>query len=641
MCFRKVTHLRVKRFITIWGIVFAFSILAGNYALAEIGMKKVLVVNSYHVGYKWTDDITRGILEILGEYNDVLTYVEYLDTKRFSNEFDNDFFYNHFHNKFHGEKFDLIITSDNDALDFVLKNSQSELFNNIPHVSCGIGNPYDYEHIVGLWLVHEVLTYHESIELIMEFFPELQEFVYVTDALTTGQIYIDDLQEMFCTHYPDVELTIYDCINLDSLPDFFSGVAYPSVVYVAVVSSDCNGNPVNEFDVAEIISKSTSAPLFSGYFVESLENFIGGVTMDGVLNGQIAAQIAADLLYRPEIPLKKIYVPEATAVFDYNLLKKQEISLSKLPDDVVLLNKPESFWEKNKRILLISGAIILNLLLIILILYRSVLIHRNLENELRFAIDKSNESNRLKSVFLENVSHEMRTPLNSIIGFSDVLLETMPDDEHKNFVRIISDSALDLNSIISDMFDFSLLKSHKAEIDVSEFDFNDVLKQALGENVVKSQLESKNLQLIINIQPENDKILIKADRDKLFQVLKHIISNAAKYTLSGSVTISCAYATTSKPFFPELTQVHTEKKFLAIGIKDTGKGISKEFMPYLFDPFRQDNEENTNANRGLGLGLSISKSIVEIMGGKVEAESTPDKGTTMMFTIPVNMNELY
>jgi two-component system sensor histidine kinase EvgS len=228
----------------------------------------------------------------------------------------------------------------------------------------------------------------------------------------------------------------------------------------------------------------------------------------------------------------------------------------------------------------------------------------------------------------------MRTPLNSIIGFSDVLSEMITKPTEKQYLKIISDNALDLYNLISNIFNFSLLKSHKVTLNYSVVSPSQLIEEIITESYLKQKIEEGSVNLDLNF--EQSEINIKTDREKLYQVLKSTIHNAFKYTSEGTITIKYRLTHNKMLSFKEAKENTNEKaSHILFKIKDTGKGITPEELEYIFEPFRQADEKDTNANRGLGLGLSISKSIIEIMGGRLKIKSQPGKGTKIHFSIPV------
>ncbi len=599
--------------------------------------KNVLLINSYHVGYQWSDEVTNGVIEFFSDNPEILLYTEYLDSKRFPDQNQIDVFFQNLVFKYKQKSIDAIIVSDNDALNIVLEKRNESFFENLPVIACGIGNAENYSQFDNLFIIVEEILYRYDIDLITRLLPDVKELFFITDHSTTGNIYRNDIKEIFAEKYPNIKLTVPDCINLDDLFAQLRKLRYPTVVYYAGVTVDCNSQSVSDTHAADLVALNTSAPLFSGYYSSAVQKYIGGYTSDGKYHGRAAAKITYDLLKEGANKLAAVQNIERVPVFDYLLLHKYGAKIDQLPANTVFRNRPESFWVKNKRVLIISTLIIINLLMIIGALYRSFKIEKKYRQQLQVEMEKASQSNKVKTIFVENMSHEMRTPLNSIVGFSDLLLDSMPDGQDKDFVKIISENSLALNNIISQIFDFSLLKSHRVELYITNFDLLVLIDEIFADQKNSSLIKSK--QLSIKKTYNTNSLPIIGDKEKVYQVMKHIIGNALNFTPQGEVEIMVRYSDNNNPIFGKEIIAQNDAKYVVIGIFDNGIGISAKYLTQLFEPFTHDNEDDTNANRGLGLGLSISKLIIEIMGGQINVESVVNKGTKVIFTLPVQLNQ--
>ena len=611
--------------------------LIDNCASSNNVSKNVLLINSYHVGYHWSDEVTNGVVEYFSKYPTFLLYTEYLDSKRFPEQNQIDDFLQNLNIKYKQKSIDAIIVSDNDALNFVLDKRSEPFFENVPIIACGIGNAEKYRQFDNLFIIVEEILYRYDISLITKLLPSIKELFFITDHSTTGEIYRKDIKEIFAEKYPNIKLTVPDCINLDELIVQLKKIKYPTVVYYAGVTIDCGNQPLSDIHAADVIALNTTAPLFSGYYSSLVHKYAGGFISDGKYHGYSAAEIAQNLLNGDARELATVQNIERVPVFDYLLLQKYDAQIDLLPANTIFRNRPENFWVKNKRFLIISALIIFNLLMIIGALYRSFKIEKKYRKQLQVEIEKASLSNKVKTIFVENMSHEMRTPLNSIVGFSDLLLDSMPDGQDKDFVKTISENSLALNTIISQIFDFSLLKSHRVELYITNFDLLNLIDEILADQKNSNQITSKKLS--INKNYTTNALPIIGDKEKVFQVMKHLISNALNFTPSGNVEIMVRYSDNNNPIFGKEIIAQNDAKYVVIGIFDSGIGISAKYLTQLFEPFTHDNEDDTNANRGLGLGLSISKLIIEIIGGKIKVESDINKGTQVIFTFPVELNQ--
>lgn len=242
---------------------------------------------------------------------------------------------------------------------------------------------------------------------------------------------------------------------------------------------------------------------------------------------------------------------------------------------------------------------------------------KELQEELIKAKFKAEESDRLKTAFLANLSHEVRTPLNSILGFNDLLLSNDTHaDKKPRYSQIIQESGEQLMMIIDDLVRLSRLESKQFSIKNSYFEVNKLIEEI--RDTYEPEVSKKGIRLITDCCSKQ-KFEIKADRKRIRQVLENLIRNAIKFTDNGSISLlfKC-----------------TEKE-ISFKVKDTGIGIAKENQYIIFERFRQVEEHYTRNYGGNGLGLAISKEIVELMSGKIWLESEAGKGSSFGFTIPI------
>ncbi|MBE0646624.1 MAG: response regulator [Bacteroidales bacterium] len=251
------------------------------------------------------------------------------------------------------------------------------------------------------------------------------------------------------------------------------------------------------------------------------------------------------------------------------------------------------------------------------------------EEELKEALKKATESDRLKSSFLATMSHELRTPLNAVIGFSDIIDKTFSLDEIIKMNQRINVSGKHLLTIIEDIFDISLIETGEIKIDNEKFD---LVPFMLGIHtfVLAEQDALKKQHLEVTYQPPqnlND-VFLFSDQGKIKQILLNLLKNALKYTHDGSVK------------YGFMTEIQEEKSWLKFYVKDTGIGISQDLQHMIFEPFRQADESHTRVYGGAGLGLSISKKLTNLLGGELWVESTAGKGSTFFFTVPHEQPEV-
>ena len=247
---------------------------------------------------------------------------------------------------------------------------------------------------------------------------------------------------------------------------------------------------------------------------------------------------------------------------------------------------------------------------------------KRIEDDLRVALQKAKESDRLKSVFLATMSHELRTPLNAIIGFSDLVDEYTTMDTAIDYCKMINQSGNHLLSIVEDLFDISLIESGVMQINkktclLTELfeDIDEVIK------IEQKLLGKENIDLILNIPEKFIGKNILTDSNRIKQIFLNLLKNALKFTDTGSVEYG-------------LIANESIDNQLYFFVKDSGIGIPEDQQDTIFNKFRQVNAEANRQHDGVGIGLSITKSLVGLLGGEISIESQLDVGTTFNFTHP-------
>lgn len=223
-----------------------------------------------------------------------------------------------------------------------------------------------------------------------------------------------------------------------------------------------------------------------------------------------------------------------------------------------------------------------------------------------------------KSEFLAQISHEIRTPLNGIIGLTHLAMQDSQEDQ-QGYLSKIRHSATSLLTLVNDLLDLSKIEARKMVLEHSDFILQDVLDFA--HVAVQYQMQQKGLDWHCRID-KNVPRRLHGDNQRLRQILLNLLSNGVKFTTNGSISVNVA------------RQRENNQDWLHFTVSDTGKGISKEFLEHIFEPYSQEDASISRRFGGTGLGLAICKHIADLMGGSIWCDSTPGQGSTFHLRIP-------
>ena len=357
--------------------------------------KKVLVLHSYHQGLNWTDNITRGMQSIFNQYDNLEVQFEYMDSKRNSDPAYLEEFAKFYELKHHNIPFEVIIASDNNALEFT-RRYQNTYFKNIPVVFASI-DQFDeslIEGMINVTGVTEFIDFKRTIQEALRLHPKASNLVVINDNQTTSAIINRNHIKSFWPDIDtDVNLIFLENLSIDDLVNKVKQLDDSNIILLLNFSKDQEGNYISYQENIEIIREATQLPIYSSWVFYLDEGIVGGMLTSGFKQGELAAQIAFRVINGEDInQIPLVTTGYNSLIFDYNQMQRFGIKPDQLPEGSRIIHLPPTFFEKNKSYLLLT---FIFLLLIVLIVFYAWYIRKRNENRL-LAINKDLKVNRTR-----------------------------------------------------------------------------------------------------------------------------------------------------------------------------------------------------------------------------------------------------
>ncbi len=600
---------------------------------------RVLVLNAYHIGMKWEDRITEGLLSTLEQSGLPLDiFIEHMDTKRIPRELLFPELASLYAKKY-TSPIDVIIVADDNALDFVLEYRQS-LFPDVPVVFSGI-NDYAKAHRVhdlGFTGLTETVDIKQTLELILKLHPNTKQILAVADAATTAALHLKNYRAAAAQITTPVEFSEISDWTFDELGQKLSNLSSGSVLLYLSVSRDREGNLPPPSGGARFLADHATVPIYTLWETHGLgDGLIGGFVADGVLHGRLTAEMALRILNGELVQnLPVVDNVGNRPIFDYHALTKHKLTLAQLPENSLILNEPQSFYYRHyKEIWATFSFLILQSIIIGVLLYlvnkarrRERVILQRVNTELEQRVAERTQELELRTQELERynneldqftyvASHDLQEPVRNLVSYSILLKEDLGEELPEAVaedLHYITSSASRMKHLVQDLLAFS--RAGRAAVKMESVSLDSCLEHAL--DALRMRIEETDAVIHRQALPT-----VMGDATLLTQLYQNLLGNALKFVGSNQPVIDIV--------------VQREGDMWTLSIRDNGIGIEPEYMEQIFKPFKR--LHGMAEYEGTGIGLSICQKAVERHGGRIWVDSQPGEGSHFQFTLPVMVTE--
>lgn len=593
--------------------------------------KNILVLHSYHQGLEWTDNMTKGIQSVFGNKIGVNLIFEYLDTKRNNSEAYFDTLEEIYRAKAKQNPYSVIITCDNAAYDFMRKYSQ-EYHLGIPIVFCGVNN-LDKDQLKDLpnfYGYDEKVDYQQTLASIQSIFPKRKNILIINDSTVTGMAIRNEVSRVLPQFSDDLNFEFFSAFDLKDLKQKVKSLDDSYAIYLLVVNRDKHGNFITYRKGISTIHEVSQVPIFGSWDFYENKGLFGGKISKGFDQGEHAAILANKILEKGiSQEMSQYNKLENKYVFDYKEMENYDISVRDLPKNSVIINQP------NKNEALIRAILFLAFVLFLIIVFLIVRLtfKKRRAKQLQSLVDEKTVRLRemnlaLKDViskkdrFLSIMSHDLRGPFNSMLGFAEILnndFESLEKEDQIKYINLIYQGIENTYKLLENLLNWSYTQSGAIEFVPVKTNVYFLCREIL--EIINFSADQKNIRLI-NKVPEST--VVFADKNMLSTIIRNLVSNAIKFTPRGGEIIIALKG----------MLIEDQKKMIQISVKDSGVGMSKSRQDKLFDISGISSTSGTENETGTGLGLILCKEFTDKHKGKIWVESEKNNGSEFIFTIP-------
>jgi ABC-type uncharacterized transport system substrate-binding protein/two-component sensor histidine kinase len=581
----------------------------------EMSGKKVLLLNSYHPEYTWTDDFTKGIESQLKiPLEPEWLYIEYLDGRRM---IDNEKYFESlvtfYKYKYANVKFDAIISCDDYALEFLMKHRE-DVFHGTPVIFGGINDlskteKLDYTQYTG---VFEGLPVIENLDLIIKVQKDVNKIIILSDKTTQGkQVTATARQLTKGWNNPKVKLEIKDNFSFEGIAQEMKNADKNTAYLILVIINDINGRYFSFPKDLPILSAQSKAPIYGMWGSLLIGNgIVGGYINDPYTHGVEIAGITKQVLKgtKPK-DIAPIMQTEYKPRFDYNQMVKFRFNKKLLPKDAIVYFEPESYYKKHKKI--IDTATVVFLILIALIFLLFIIIRKQKKHnlELNLLTNELKRSNEHLHQFSYMTSHQLRSSAVNIDMLINYVKEEKPDDIEKKWLwEKIDKASLSIQNTVDDIAKILSIQKQQVNKDLKKVD----VKHICSEILLPYKDLINNNKLIVNLNLSEPELY--TNENILIEIISTLVENAIKYKPNHKILV---------------LDITTQKanNEIRLSVKDNGEGIPVGFENKIFQIYQRGHDKI----EGKGLGLYIAKLLAYSIKVDIEWKNLNKNG--VIFTL--------
>lgn len=588
----------------------------------------VLVINSYNSSSEWEHFVFQGIENKLDDYPNIKINREYLDSRQRLDEEYLKGFLELLNLKYSNKKIDTILVIDDEAFNLARKNlfNSNSIFYKTPIVFTGVNKVLNLtkeekNYITGVVQIENNL---QLINMILDIHKDITKINIILDNATYSNVVKENIESVKMYFKRPIEINYLQHTYIEDILNELSkdSTSYEGNIIVGDFKS-LNGDDIYPLkETIKLIKNTISTPIYTKSQPYVFTGIVGGIVDLGQTHGNVLGDIIIKLSEGESVSnLNLIYDSLEKVVFDYNSLDEYNINPLLLPENSLFINKGAFDFLLPTSVKVFIWSTLITFCIFIIVLIYKLFLHKreSLKNKKLYL--NAQEAERLKTEFISTVSHELRTPINIILNTSKLL---SLKSENGNIDKVYLNeklSYIDQNSqrllrLVNNILDLTKIQSGFME---AHFEMSNIVE--IIENTVLSIVDfAKSHNIEVLFDTEEEEIITAVDEPKLERTLLNLLSNSIKFTPSNGNIIVMVRRDANKVF---------------IDIKDTGIGISEDYLPYIFDKFKQVDSSLTRFNEGSGLGLSIVKGLVTIQDGTISVASKPNVGTIFTLTFPI------